>query len=44
MSVAEVFYEEGGEIACGSGSELAEGLRDLVPLDDGLTDDDAAEV
>ncbi len=43
VSIA-VFDQDGGEVTAGRRAELVEGLSDLVPLDDGLADDDAAEV
>jgi len=44
MSVARVFDKDDAESTVCSGSELREGLGDLVPLDDGLADGGTAEI
>ena len=38
MSIADVFDENDAEVAARSGGKLREGLRNLVPLNNRLTD------
>jgi hypothetical protein len=44
MSVTDVFDKDGAEVAARGCSELREGLVDLVPLNDRLTDGSASEI